>query len=64
MTRAPLDKQYMRVCAVYRLLSRGHIDARRARELLQMDPHTQGLKSIASTVDIWARELSRKGMYT
>jgi hypothetical protein len=49
----PLDRKYLRVCAVYRLLKRHVIGRARALELLAQR-HTAGeMKSLQGTVSLW-----------
>ena len=49
----PLDRKYLRVCSVYRLLRRGIIGRKRAFELLA-ERHTETeMKPIRGLVDLW-----------
>ena len=49
----PLDRKYLRVCSVYRLLRKRIIDKGRALELLAQR-HTPGeMKTLRATVEIW-----------
>jgi hypothetical protein len=48
-----LDKKYLRVCSVYRLLARKRIGKTRALELLA-ERHTQHeMKILRATVNLW-----------
>ena len=49
-----LDKQYLRICAVGRLLQREEISKDRAVELMEQ----RGVKSARATVEIWCRPTS------
>jgi len=44
-----LDKQYLRICAVYRLMSRDRLGKARAIELLE----ERNVKSASRLVEIW-----------
>lgn len=48
-----LDRKYLRVCAVYRLLSKQLIGKARAIELLAERHSTQEMRSLRGTVDLW-----------
>jgi len=48
-----LDRKYLRVCAVYRLLSKQIIGKSRAIELLAERHSAQEMKSLRGTVDLW-----------
>jgi hypothetical protein len=55
-----LDRQYLRVCAVYRLLDRQRIEKARAVELLK----ARNVKPAQAVVEMWLAEdgpLSEKG---
>lgn len=50
----PLDRKFLRVCAVYRLMKRGVIDKTRALEFLA-DRHTPAeMKTLRGTVELWS----------
>lgn len=55
-----LDRQYMRVSAVYRLLDRGKIDKNRALELLMERFPESKRNSLANLVSIWARVVKKR----
>lgn len=48
-----LDRKYLRVCAVYRLLKAGRIGAARAVELLAQRHTEAEMKSLRGTLDLW-----------
>lgn len=48
-----LDRKYLRVCAVYRLLIRKRIGRARATELLAERHSPTEMKSLQGTVDLW-----------
>lgn len=50
-----LDRKYLRICAVYRLLQKRIIDKARALDLLAQR-HTEGeMKGLRNTVELWMR---------
>lgn len=48
-----LDRKYLRVCAVYRLLKRGVIGQARALELLAQRHTPTEMKTLQATVGLW-----------
>lgn len=52
-----LDKQYLRICAVGRLVDQGRLTRARAVDLLQ----ERGVKNAGATVDIWLAYPSQRG---
>ena len=48
-----LDKKYLRVCAVYRLLKKRIIGKARALELLAQRHSAQEMKSLRGTISLW-----------
>lgn len=48
-----LDRKYLRVCAVYRLLKVKRIGAARALELLAQRHSQTEMKSLRGTVELW-----------
>lgn len=51
-----LDKQYLRICAVGRLVDRGLVGKARAVELLE----ERKVKNASATVDIWLAHPSQR----
>lgn len=58
-----LDRKYLRVCAVYRLLKRKAIGKARALELLAQNHTEAEMKTLRGTVELW-RAHSLKDMET
>lgn len=56
-----LDRKYLRVCSVYRLLRKRIIGKSRALELLAQEHSEAEMKTLRSTVELW-RAHSLKGM--
>ena len=50
-----LDRKYLRVAAVYRLLKKGKIGKRKAIELLAARHTATEMISLNNTVQLWAR---------
>lgn len=50
----PLDRKFLRVCAVYRLMKRGIIDKARAFELLAQRHSPAEMKILRGTVELWS----------
>lgn len=50
-----LDRKFLRVCAVYRLLKKQIIGEARAVELLAQKHSKSEMKSLRGTVEIWRR---------
>ncbi len=48
-----LDRKYLRVCAVYRLMSRGLVGKSRAIELLAEKHSTREMQTLQATVELW-----------
>jgi hypothetical protein len=48
-----LDKKYLRVCSVYRMLKRGLIGKSRALELLAQRHTESEMKKLRGTVELW-----------
>lgn len=48
-----LDRKYLRVCAVYRLLKRQIIGQARAMELLAQRHTVSEMKQLRGTVELW-----------
>jgi hypothetical protein len=48
-----LDRKYLRVCAVYRLLKKQIIGQTRALELLAQRHSPSEMKSLRGTVELW-----------
>lgn len=48
-----LDRKYLRVCSVYRLLKRGYIGRTRATELLAQKHTPNEMKVLQGTMDLW-----------
>jgi len=49
-----LDRKYLRVCAVYRLLKRSVIGKARALELLSEVHNAWEMRTLMATVELWA----------
>lgn len=52
-----LDKKYLRVCSVYRLLKRGIIGRARAMELLAERHCASEMKTLRGTVELWKQHI-------
>jgi hypothetical protein len=52
------DPKYRRICAAYRLLSRGRIDAARAAEIIAQRHTETEMKPLRNLVSIWTRHLA------
>lgn len=50
----PLDRKYLRICVVYRLMKRGIIDKTRALELLAQRHSPAEMKTLRGTVELWS----------
>ena len=50
----PLDRKYLRICSVYRLMKRGIIDKARAFELLAQRHSPAEMKSLRGMVELWS----------
>jgi hypothetical protein len=48
-----LDRKYLRVCSVYRLLKAGKVNKARALDLLADRHSPTEMKSLRGTVDLW-----------
>ena len=48
-----LDRKYLRVCAVYRLMKRGQIGKARAIELLAAKHSPAEMRTLRATVELW-----------
>ena len=48
-----LDRKYLRVCAVYRLMSRSLIGKARALELLAEKHSPAEMRTLRATVELW-----------
>jgi len=48
-----LDRKYLRVCSVYRLLKKGKVDKARAIELLALRHSPNEMATLRGTVDLW-----------
>lgn len=48
-----LDRKYLRICAVYRLLQKQIIGKARAIELIAQRHTAKEMKTLRATVDIW-----------
>lgn len=48
-----LDRKYLRVCAVYRLMRRGLIGRARALELLAQKHSESEMRALRATVELW-----------
>ena len=57
----PLDRKYLRVCAVYRLLRKQIIGQARALELLAQRHTASEMQILRGTVSLW-RQYPIKGM--
>jgi hypothetical protein len=53
MRDGSLDRKYLRVCAVYRLLRKNIIDKTRALELLAQRHTATEMKTLRRTVALW-----------
>ena len=50
----PLDKKFLRLCAVYRLMKKGVIDQARAIELIAERHAPAEMKTLRMTVELWS----------
>lgn len=50
----PLDRKYLRICSVYRLMKRGLINKTRALELLTQRHSPAEMKTLRGTVELWS----------
>lgn len=48
-----LDRKYLRVCAVYRLMKRGVVGKARAIELLAQKHSPAEMRTLRATVELW-----------
>jgi hypothetical protein len=55
--RRTTDRKYLRIGAVYRLLSRGRIGVARAQELLAEKHSPAEMRTLENTLAIWCRHL-------
>jgi hypothetical protein len=59
-----LDKQYLRVCAVYRLLRKRRINKSHALQLLAQRHNEREMKVLRATVELWQAYPLKKIMRT
>lgn len=50
----PLDKKFLRLCAVRRLMKRGIVDKTRAIELIAQRHSPTEMKTLRKTVELWS----------
>lgn len=58
-----LDMEYLRICAIWRLMSNGHVTAAQAKDLSHRPIRGCSKKSngwLDSAIDIWARNIERR----